>query len=102
MVRDTFQAGMQLTTHWMKVLLMMKTRGRMILDRRPSVLVKSTRWWKKGYFVDGKAHAPGAEIVPEPDSNEAIMYEDFFVAGLRMPPHPTLADILLMFQAQMH
>jgi hypothetical protein len=39
--------------------------------------------------------APGTETVPEPDNDEAMVYEDFFVAGLRMPPHLALADILL-------
>jgi hypothetical protein len=38
-------------------------------------------------------------MVPEPDNNEAIVYKDFFVAGLCMPLHPALANILLMFQA---
>jgi hypothetical protein len=57
---------------------------------------------EKGYFMEGEAHAPGTEMVPEPDSNEAVVYEDFFVAGLRMPPHPALADILVKFQAQLH
>jgi hypothetical protein len=57
---------------------------------------------EKGYFTEGEAHAPGAKIVPEPDSDEAVMYEDFFVADLSMPSHSTLADILLKFQAQLH
>jgi hypothetical protein len=35
--------------------------------------------------------------VPKPDEDEAVMYEDFFVAGLHMPPHLALADILLKF-----
>jgi hypothetical protein len=43
---------------------------------------------EKGYFVKGEAHAPEAETLPEPDSDEAIVYEDFFVTGLRMPSHP--------------
>jgi hypothetical protein len=30
------------------------------------------------------------------------VYEDFFVASLRMPSHPALGDILLHFQAQLH
>jgi hypothetical protein len=30
------------------------------------------------------------------------MYEEFFVTGLRMPPHHALGDILLHFQAQLH
>jgi hypothetical protein len=57
---------------------------------------------ENGYFVEGKARAHGGETVPELDSNEVIMYEEFFVAGLHMPPHPALADILLKFQAQLH
>jgi hypothetical protein len=52
--------------------------------------------------MKGEAHTPGAKTVPEPDSNEVVVYEDFFVAGLCMPPHPALADILLKFQAQLH
>jgi hypothetical protein len=40
--------------------------------------------------------------MPEPDDEEAVVYEDFFIAGLCMPPHPALADILLHFQAQLH
>jgi hypothetical protein len=30
------------------------------------------------------------------------VYEDFFVAGLCMSPHPVLANILLHFQSQLH
>jgi hypothetical protein len=37
---------------------------------------------EKGYFSEGKARAPGAETVPEPDNDEAVVYEDFFVVGL--------------------
>jgi hypothetical protein len=33
---------------------------------------------------------------------EAVVFEEFFSAGLRMPPHPMLADILLKFQVQIH
>jgi hypothetical protein len=57
---------------------------------------------EKRYFTKDEAHAPGAETVPEPRDDEAMVYEDFFVAGLRMPTHLTLADILLHFQAQLH
>jgi hypothetical protein len=41
-------------------------------------------------------------VVPEPDNDEAVIYEDFFVAGLCMPSHPALGDIMLHFQAQLH
>jgi hypothetical protein len=52
---------------------------------------------ENGYFVEGKARAHGGETVSELDSNEVIVYEEFFVAGLHMPPHPALANILLKF-----
>jgi hypothetical protein len=53
---------------------------------------------EKGYYVEGKARAPRAGT----GHNEAIMYEEFFVASLRMPQHHALADILLKFQTQLH
>jgi hypothetical protein len=52
---------------------------------------------EKGYFPEDEAHAPRAETMPELNNDEAMVYEDFFVTGLRMPPHPALADILLHF-----
>jgi hypothetical protein len=55
-----------------------------------------------GYFPEGGARASGTKTVLEPDDDEAMVYEDFFVVGLCMPPHPALADILLHFQAQLH
>jgi hypothetical protein len=38
----------------------------------------------------------------ELENDEAIVHDDFFVAGLCMPLHPDLADILLHFQVQLH
>jgi hypothetical protein len=52
---------------------------------------------EKGYFLEGEARTPGAETVLEPNGDETVVYEDFFIAGLRMPPHLALADILLHF-----
>jgi hypothetical protein len=52
---------------------------------------------EKGYFPEDEAHTPRAETVPELNDDEAMVYEDFFVAGLRMPLHPALANILLHF-----
>jgi hypothetical protein len=57
---------------------------------------------EKGYFLKGGAHTPGAETVPGSENNEVVVYDDFFVTGLCMPPHPALADILLHFQVQLH
>jgi hypothetical protein len=54
---------------------------------------------KEGYLSENEARAPGAETMPEPNGDKIIVYEDFFIAGLRMPAQPALADILLHFQA---
>jgi hypothetical protein len=37
---------------------------------------------EKGYFADGEARAPKAEAVPEPDNDEDVVFQDFFVASL--------------------
>jgi hypothetical protein len=52
---------------------------------------------EKCYFPEGEARAPGDETVQEPNGDKAVVYEDFFIAGLRMPPHPALANTLLRF-----
>jgi hypothetical protein len=49
------------------------------------------------YFPKGYRRPPGAEYVPEPRANEVVVFEDFFAAGLRMPPHPILVYILRKF-----
>jgi hypothetical protein len=56
----------------------------------------------RGYFADGMGREPGEETMPEPHVNEAMLFEEFFTAGLRMPPHPVLAAILLKYQIQIH
>jgi hypothetical protein len=68
-----------------------------------SIIVEKIKEMEEnGYFTRDEARAPGAETVSEPRDDEAMVYEDFFVTGLCMPPHPALADILLHFQAQLH
>jgi hypothetical protein len=57
---------------------------------------------EKGYFVEGEARAPRVEAVLEPNNDKAIVYEDLFITGVRMPLHPALADILLHLQVQLH
>jgi hypothetical protein len=47
--------------------------------------------------VKDEARTLKAETVPEPHADEAVVFEDFFVVGLRMPPHPALTNILLHF-----
>jgi hypothetical protein len=41
-------------------------------------------------------------MILEPNDDEVIVYEDFFIASLRMPLHLALGGILLHFQAQLH
>jgi hypothetical protein len=41
-------------------------------------------------------------MVPEPRIDEAVVFEDMFAAGPRMPLHLVLTDILQNFQIQLH
>jgi hypothetical protein len=51
-----------------------------------------------GYFAEGTAREQGEEVVSEPMKNKAVVFKEFFADGIRMPPQPILADILLMFR----
>jgi hypothetical protein len=55
-----------------------------------------------GYFTEGMGHEPGEETVLEAHSDKAVIFEEFFAAGLRMTPRPILTDILLKVQVQLH
>jgi hypothetical protein len=46
------------------------------------------------YFSEGMVHETEEETIVEPNADEVVDYEEFFTAGLRMPLHPVLADIL--------
>jgi hypothetical protein len=50
-----------------------------------------------GYFAEGEARAAGEETTLKSNEDEVVVFEDFFVAGLRMPPHSALVDNLLKF-----
>jgi hypothetical protein len=52
-----------------------------------------------GYFAEGMGRGPQEEIVPEAHPDEAVVFEEFFSASLRMPPNLVHADILLKFLA---
>jgi hypothetical protein len=54
------------------------------------------------YFAEGMGHELRDEAILEPHPDEAVVFEEFFNAGLRMPPHPMLDNILLKFQVQIH
>jgi hypothetical protein len=53
------------------------------------------------YFPKGYGRPRGVDYVPGPHANEAVVFEDFFTAGLRMPPLLILVDILHKFQVQL-
>jgi hypothetical protein len=57
---------------------------------------------KLRYFAEGSAREPEEETVPEPTDDEAVVFEEFFTTGLRMPPHPALTEILLKYRVQLH
>jgi hypothetical protein len=50
-----------------------------------------------GYFDGGVARVPGAEEVPEPEG-ELVVFEAFFAAGLRLPAHRFVAEVLRRFE----
>jgi hypothetical protein len=54
------------------------------------------------YFPKGYGRPPGSESVPEPRTNEAFIFEDFFAAGLHMLLYPVLTDIMCKAQVQLH
>jgi hypothetical protein len=53
-------------------------------------------------FAKGSAREPREEIVPVPNDDEVVVFEEFFAVGLRMPPHPALTEILLKYRVQLH
>jgi hypothetical protein len=53
-------------------------------------------------FPKGYCRPPGVESMPELRANEAVVFKDFFAAGLQMPPHPVLIHILCKFRVKLH
>jgi hypothetical protein len=50
-----------------------------------------------GYFGSGVGRVPGADEVPEPEG-ELVVFEAFFTAGLRLPAHHFVAEVLQRFE----
>jgi hypothetical protein len=68
-------------------------------SRMSSVCVQDMQ--QLGYFGGGVAHVSGAEEVPEPEG-ELVVFEAFFAAGLRLPAHRFMAEVLRRFEVQVH
>jgi hypothetical protein len=69
------------------------------ISRISSVRVQDMQ--QLGYFGNDVGHVPGAEEVPEPEG-ELVMFEAFFTAGLRLPAHRFVAEVLQRFEVQVH
>jgi hypothetical protein len=54
------------------------------------------------YFAEGMGRELEEEIVPEPNPDEAVIFDEFFTAGMRIPLHPVLSGMLLKFQVRIH
>jgi hypothetical protein len=64
-------------------------------------LVRVQDMQQLGYFGSGVGCVPGAEEVPEPEG-ELVVFEAFFTAGLRLPVHRFVAEVLRRFEVQVH
>jgi hypothetical protein len=64
-------------------------------------LVRVLEMQRLGYFGDGVGRVPGAEEIPKPEG-ELVVFESFFVAGLRLPAHHFVAEVLQRFEVQVH
>jgi hypothetical protein len=54
-----------------------------------------------GYFGNRVGRVPGAEEIPESEG-EIVVFEAFFTAGLRLPAHRFVAEVLQRFEVQIH
>jgi hypothetical protein len=69
------------------------------VSRMSSVRVPDMQ--RLGYFGGGVARVPGTEEVPEPEG-ELVVFEAFFAAGLRLPAHQFVGEVLRRFNVQIH
>lgn len=69
------------------------------VSRKSSVRVQDMQ--RLSYFGGGVARVPGTEEVPEPEG-ELVVFEAFFAAGLRLPAHRFVGEVLRKFNVQIH
>jgi hypothetical protein len=65
------------------------------VSRMSSVRVQDMQ--QLGYFGGGVGRVPGAEEIPEPEG-ELVVFEAFFIAGLRLPAHRFVSEVLQKFE----
>jgi hypothetical protein len=54
-----------------------------------------------GYFGNGVGRILGVEEIPEPEG-ELVVFEPFFITGLRLPVHRFVAEVFQRFDVQVH
>jgi hypothetical protein len=54
-----------------------------------------------GVFWEWSWTSSGAEEIPEPEG-EIVVFEAFFIAGLRLPAHRFVAEVLQRYDVQIH
>jgi hypothetical protein len=64
------------------------------VSRMSSVRVQDMQ--QLDYFGGGVTRVPGTEEVPEPEG-ELVVFEAFFAAGLRLPAHRFVGEVLRRF-----
>jgi hypothetical protein len=64
-------------------------------------LVRVQEMQQLGYFGDGVRRVPSVEEIPKPEG-ELVVFEAFFIAGLRLPVHRFVAEVLRRFDVQVH
>jgi hypothetical protein len=64
-------------------------------------LVRVQDMQRLGYFGGEVARVPRTEEVPEPEG-ELVVFEAFFAAGLRLPAHRFMGEVLRRFNVQIH
>jgi hypothetical protein len=64
-------------------------------------LVRVQDMQQLGYFGDGVGRVLGAEEISEPEG-EIVVFEAFFTAGLRLPAHHFVAEVLQRYEVQIH
>jgi hypothetical protein len=69
------------------------------VSRMSLARVQDMQWL--GYFGGGVGRVLGAEDVPEPEG-ELVVFEAFFIAGLCLPAHHFVSEVLQKFKVQVH
>jgi hypothetical protein len=54
-----------------------------------------------GYFGNGVGRVPGVEEIAEPEG-ELVVFDVFFIVGLRLPVHRFVAEVLQRFDVHVH